>query len=245
MAGAFPFGAPGQIVRMNFTIQMAREEIRSMVRWQDFPKLEPADIELLIRKSKRQDVNRNYPDPHEAWEPNKTYNLNDYITSNPRNYVLFKCIQAGISGPTQPTWPVFTQSQGNVDVTDNTVIWETAGSAPWTPTWNLAYGIAQGWKMKMGAAVGAYDITVGGQMMKRDQLFQHCKEMQQQWARRAGCWDQIYLQGSLRDRRLFQNITNQNDELFIDGQIQWNLLDEYYALRGFTGVSAGGQWIDP
>jgi len=125
------------------------------------------------------------------------------------------------------------------------VIWQTAGAAPWTPTWNLAYGIAQGWKQKMGMSVGAYDITVGGQSMKRSQLFEACKEMQRQWARRAGCWDQIFLQGSLRDRRLFQNITNQNDELFIDGQIQWNLLDEYYATRGFSGVSAGSQWIDP
>jgi hypothetical protein len=238
-----------------FDIAKARAEIKLMVRDQDFPLISVDEVELLVRKSKRQDLNRNTPDSHESWIPDHAYSVGDQVVAFPRNNTLYQAVQAGVTGHTQPAWPglqtntsvIIVPVPGNLgaQVTDNTVVWQVVDSAAWNPTWNLAYGIRQGWTIKMSKLVGAYDITVGGQVMRRSQFFSQCQEMRRIWGQRASQWDQCFLQGSLRDRRLFQNITNQNDELFIDGQIQWNLLDQYYALRGFTGVSSGGQWVDP
>lgn len=244
MAGVFPITSSGQLVTFTFAIDLARAEIKMMTRDVDFPTLSAAEIELLVRKAKRQDVNRNLADSYERWLPATVYNVGDIVTPDPRNGVYFTATVGGTSGTTQPTWLSNTALVGQT-VADNGITWSLTGAAPWTPTWNLAYGISQGWKMKMGKAVGAYDIQVGGQLMKRSQLLKNMKEVWRLWARRASAWDQVAMQGSLRDRRLFQNITNQNDELFIDGQIAWGVLDEFYTSRGFTGLSAGGQFIDP
>ncbi len=227
---------------MVMDIAAARLEIQTMVRFADFPVLDTTyDIPLLVRKAKRQDINRNVPDPYEKWIASTAYLVGATVVADPRNNSYFTATVAGTSDTVQPTWPTIT----GATVVDAGVTWSLTGAANWRPTWNLAYGISQGWKMKMSKLVAAYDIKVGGQSLSRSQMFEMCKEMQRQWSRRASMWDQVFLMGSLRDRRLFQNITNQNDELFIDGQIQWGLLDEYYAQRGFTGVSPGGQWIDP
>ena len=244
MAGAYPFGLPGIAVPFTFAIDMARTEIKMMARDVDFPALTTPEVELLIRKSKRQDENRNFADSWERWLPSTAFNVGDVVVADPRNFAYFKCTIAGTSDTTQPTWPLLVGVTG-ATIVDGGITWTLSGAAPWTPTWNLAYGIAQGWKMKMGKAVGAYDIQAGQQILKRSQFFANLKDMQKQWARRASTWDQIALRGSLRDRRLFQNITNQNDELFVDGSVNWALMDNYAELHGFTGVSMGSQYIDP
>src|SRR5438128_2144665 len=181
-------------MRVPLNIAQARDEIIICVRPTDFPTLEDKEIELLVRKSKRQDINRAVPDNYETWRANTDYSVGATIVSDPRNGSFFTCTVGGTSGSMQPTWP----TSGNV--TDNEVIWTRSGAAIWTPTWNLAYGIAFGWKLKMGRVACAVDISAAGQSIKRSQMQDQLKEMRKEWAMRASSWDQVLLKGSLRDR---------------------------------------------
>lgn len=220
-------------------IPTARAEIVTCVCKTDFPALDDATIEMLVRKSKRQDPNRNPPDSYEPWTAATVYVLGDTVVATERDGGYFTVTVAGTSGATEPTWP--TETDGTV--VDGTVTWERTGSAPWTPTWNLAYGIAMGWKLKMGKVACAVDISAAGQTIKRSQLLTNLKEVWRMWAMRASTWDQMILNGALRDRRIGVAMTNANDELFIDGQIQWATLD-HWGGRGYLGTSPGAQWID-
>jgi len=58
-----------------------------------------------------------------TWATGITYLVGDIVTPTVSNGHYYKCIQGGISGATQPTFPTVTGQQ----VTDATVIWQEAG----------------------------------------------------------------------------------------------------------------------
>ena len=69
-----------------------------------------------------------------AWQASHVYAVNDVVraTTQPGTGLVFKCITAGTSGSTQPTWPTViyttqtldgTQSNKNGFVVDDTVTW--------------------------------------------------------------------------------------------------------------------------
>lgn len=55
----------------------------------------------------------------DKWQANRSYSAGTLIRPTTDNYRLYKAIQAGISGSTEPTWP----TQLLQTVTDGTVIW--------------------------------------------------------------------------------------------------------------------------
>lgn len=71
-------------------------------------------------------------------------------------------------------------------------------STQWTPTWNLAYAVRMGWKLKTSKLATAYDIDSSTQSLHRSQMFKQCQAMIQEWGRMPG--DAIQLVGSLRNR---------------------------------------------
>lgn len=55
----------------------------------------------------------------------------------------------------------------------------------WVPTWDLAYGAAEGWVRKAGKAASMYDIADAGQSMTRSQLTAHCLSMADRYNKRV------------------------------------------------------------
>lgn len=58
-----------------------------------------------------------------TWAGNQAYALGDIRRPTVANGRIYRCVQAGTSGSTQPTWPTGTGER----VTDGGVIWQEAG----------------------------------------------------------------------------------------------------------------------
>lgn len=59
-----------------------------------------------------------------AWAATTAYAVGDIVRKVADNGHIYRCISAGTSGGSEPAWSTAT----GVDVTDNTVTWEEAGS---------------------------------------------------------------------------------------------------------------------
>lgn len=54
-------------------------------------------------------------------------------------------------------------------------------SADWTPTYDIAAGVALAWKLKAGKAAAKYDFSTDNQKLSRSQIHKHCLEMAAMW----------------------------------------------------------------
>jgi hypothetical protein len=64
----------------------------------------------------------------EPWRPSTRYAAGDYVyqTNLSANLYFFKCVSAGVSGGSEPTWP----TASGATVTDGAVTWECLGPVP-------------------------------------------------------------------------------------------------------------------
>ncbi|SFM68435.1 carbohydrate-binding protein [Thermodesulforhabdus norvegica] len=56
----------------------------------------------------------------QIWVPSVTYNVGNLVRASSYNGYVYRCIQAGTSGSSEPVWP---EVEGN-QVNDGTVVWE-------------------------------------------------------------------------------------------------------------------------
>jgi len=59
------------------------------------------------------------------WSPASTYKVGQLVRKQSTNGHIYRCILQGVSGSTEPSWPV---TPGR-DIADGSVLWEEAGSA--------------------------------------------------------------------------------------------------------------------
>lgn len=57
--------------------------------------------------------------------------------------------------------------------------------AAWTPTWDLNYAAAEGWRRKAGIAAGRFNFTEDGQAFQRAQVYAHCVSQAEEYARKG------------------------------------------------------------
>ena len=55
----------------------------------------------------------------------------------------------------------------------------------WEPTWNLAAGAAEGWRWKAGKSVARFGLSIDGQQLHREHIYQHCEKQAQRYDRLA------------------------------------------------------------
>lgn len=60
------------------------------------------------------------------------------------------------------------------------------GLTSWTPTYNIAYAVAQGWLIKASRLANRYLFMDQGKMFSRQQYFDHCMKMHSKFLMRAG-----------------------------------------------------------
>lgn len=68
----------------------------------------------------------------------------------------------------------------------------------WTPTYDYAWAVAEGWKIKAAKVAGNYAFSDEGQSFQRDQVYQHCIQQEQAW--RARCVSCSVIASSLTDQ---------------------------------------------
>lgn len=55
----------------------------------------------------------------------------------------------------------------------------------WTPTWDLDAAAAEGWRRKAGIAAARFNFAEDGQRFDRAQVYAHCLQQAEQYARRS------------------------------------------------------------
>lgn len=55
----------------------------------------------------------------------------------------------------------------------------------WEPTWDLDAAAAEGWRRKAGIAANRFNFAEDGQRFERAQIYAHCLQQAEQYARRA------------------------------------------------------------
>lgn len=59
------------------------------------------------------------------------------------------------------------------------------GTAVWTPTWDLNFAAAEGWRRKAGIAAARFSFAEDGQRFDRAQVYAHCVTQAEQYARKG------------------------------------------------------------
>lgn len=57
--------------------------------------------------------------------------------------------------------------------------------AAWTPTWDFDAAAAEGWRRKAGLAAARFNFAEDSQRFERSQIYAHCLQQAEQYARRA------------------------------------------------------------
>jgi hypothetical protein len=153
------------------TEQAIRDRLGRLCPLDADPALGPDAMDEMVTVARRADADGNAPDTYPPWQPGAAYALTDIIVPTVRNRRAYRPTQEGTSGTVEPVWPV------SGTVTDGGVIWAVAGSAAWTPTWDLSAGAARGWRMKAAVAVGRYDFSTGTDRHAANQVYDHCIAM--------------------------------------------------------------------
>lgn len=140
------------------------------------PSLTSGEFTVLVEAAKRRDSAGN-PATNvvagaTAWS-SIAWQADDVIYESGR---FWRCLQAGTSGATEPTWPDLTvEPIGGTRVVDNDVVWVDNG-AEWQPSWNLDYAACLGWRVKAGKVAHRFDFAADGQKFDRSQLHAMCLE---------------------------------------------------------------------
>jgi hypothetical protein len=111
-----------------------------------------------------------------AWATATAYVYGQVIVPTVRNGHRYRCIDAGTSGGTEPTFPT---GQGGT-VTDGTCEWEEC-SNDIGELWDLRKATCEAWMLKAAMAAKRYDFESDEQSFKREQVHEHCLEMAKQF----------------------------------------------------------------
>lgn len=116
------------------------------------------------------------------WAMATAYTYGQVVIPTVRNGHRYRCIQAGTSGATQPTWPT-AQAATIADGTSSPALrWQEDG-VDFENVYDVRHAIHDGWMLKASKASEDYDIRQGGlNDHSRSQIYQHCLEMAAKFA---------------------------------------------------------------
>lgn len=153
---------------------------------------DPADIDVLMEIASRVDLFGNPPDTYKEWAPTTLYVPGDIVVSraqrgdpsNPiiRNGFYYTCTVGGTSGTAEPVWPLVVGQ----NIASGTATFQCTGVAPWSPTYDLYYAVAQGWLLKSSRLAGHYNFMTGGKMLSREQFYEHCMAQYKLYSSKSG-----------------------------------------------------------
>lgn len=117
------------------------------------------DLDRILAKCKQASL----------WVAATAFSVGDIVIPITRNGHRFRCVTAGTSGATEPSWTSANYSS----TSDNTILWEEDGIE--YDLWNMGRAINEGWKLKKSKAV----VYIGSED-GLEQIYQHCAEMELQ-----------------------------------------------------------------
>jgi hypothetical protein len=149
------------------------------------PALTDADYAALLASARRPDRYGYLPDGLADWIAGARYPVGAAVRPTIPNghfYILLdNNDNAADSGEPNP-WPLETGAQV---VTIAGYVWQEAGMAAYTPTYDLDLAAADGWMQKAAMAADAYNLSDNGLSLSRDQIYVHCERQAKYWRRKV------------------------------------------------------------
>jgi hypothetical protein len=147
----------------------ALAELRLYAQTEVQPALEPAEIDAILDGVQRATF----------WAASKAYNVNDVILPVTLNGRRFKCVRAGTSGTTEPTWPrwlggIFGEGSGDL-------LWREDGPE-YTNVFDVRGAICAAWMTKAAKASALFNIKSRAEGFDHEQVYNHCLDMAERYA---------------------------------------------------------------
>lgn len=115
------------------------------------------------------------------WEDETDYEYGQVIAPTIRNGHRYRCIQAGTSGSTEPTWVTSTGATLTEGESDPQLKW-VEDSSDYASAFNVRAAIHAAWMMKAAKASALYATGVNQGSFRHDQVYEHCLKMAEKFA---------------------------------------------------------------
>jgi hypothetical protein len=144
------------------------------VAMQELLRLSQFDIEPMIGEDELDTILTN-AQVCSVWAASTAYSYGDVVvpTCANQNGRRYRCVKAGTSGSTEPTWGHFQMSR---TADGSSLIWEEAGAQP-KSIWDMRVAAYNAWLAKASKASTDFDFSGAGESYKRSQVYDHCLEM--------------------------------------------------------------------
>jgi hypothetical protein len=100
------------------------------------------------------------------------YTVGANVISSTINGRLYRCIVAGTSGASAPSWPLAGAGRTGQRITDGTATWEDMGPAH-AEIYDLNAASRECWLYRANVLSSKFDVSADGQSMKRSQVYDH------------------------------------------------------------------------
>lgn len=100
------------------------------------------------------------------------YSVGAKAISTNQNGRLYRCVVAGTSGATAPTWPLAGYGRIGQRITDGGATWEDAGPSH-AEIYDLNAASRECWLYRANVLASKFDVSPDGASMKRSQLYEH------------------------------------------------------------------------
>jgi hypothetical protein len=149
---------------------VAMQELMRLVQDGSEPTLDATDLEPILANAKVCSL----------WAASTAYSYGDVVipTTSKQNGRRYRCIQAGTSASTEPTW---SQVYCARMYDGSTLIWEECGAQP-KSLWDMRAAAHAGWLAKASKVAPDFDFSGAGESYKRSQVYDHCLEMARKFA---------------------------------------------------------------
>lgn len=138
----------------------AIDQVKLEARADDAPCLATDEVTAIVQKNVFGTV----------WIANTAYALGAKIQPITRSGHFYKCIQAGTSGASEPTWTTCI----NGKTSEGDLIWQECGFDPDGNLYDLETAIYQAWTLKASKAAKEFDVSIENQKWSKSQLYDHC-----------------------------------------------------------------------
>lgn len=100
------------------------------------------------------------------------YEVGARVLSTEKNGRLYKCVIAGTSAATAPSWPSIRFTRIGQQVVDGTATWEDIGPAH-AEIYDINAASRECWLYRANVLASKFDTSADGMSMKRSQLYEH------------------------------------------------------------------------
>ena len=155
---------------MPLTRLQAIEQLSTMVQSNEYPELDTDDLAFLIDNNKRSN----------NWAASTAYVYGDLIEPVIKNGRLYKCIEAGTSGTTNPFPVYYAENSYSIAFSDGTARWMDLGPAN-VEQYDVRSAVRAGWILKASKVANLINSKDGSQDLNLSALQEQFLKMAERY----------------------------------------------------------------